>query len=35
MGLHHDDGLAIVKEIPDPELERKRKKFVEIFKRMD
>ena len=33
--LHHDDGLAIVKEMPDPELERKRKKFVEIFKRMD
>ena len=35
VGLYHDDGLAIVKEMPDPELERKRKKFVEIFKRMD
>ena len=35
VGLYHHDGLAIVKEMPDPELERKRKKIVEIFKRMD
>ena len=33
VGLYRDDGLAIVKQMPDPELERKRKKIIEIFKK--
>ena len=31
--LYRDDGLAIVKQMPGPELERKRKKIIEIFKK--
>ena len=30
--LYRDDGLAIVKQIPGPEFERKRKKIIETFK---
>ena len=33
VGLHQDDGLAIVKQMPGPELEGKRKKIIEIFKK--
>ena len=33
VGLYRDDGLAIVKQMPGPELERKRKKIIEIFKK--
>ena len=33
VGLYRDDGLAIVKQIPGPELEIKRKKIIEIFKK--
>ena len=33
MGLYRDEGLAIVKQMPGPELERKRKKIIEIFKK--
>ena len=29
------DGLAIVKQMPGPELERKRKKIIEIFKKYE
>ena len=32
VGLYRDDGLAIVKQMPDPELERKRK-IIETFKK--
>ena len=35
VGLYRDDGLAIVKQMLGPELERKRKKIIEIFKNMD
>ena len=31
--LYRDDGLAIVKQMPGPELERKRKKIIETFKK--
>ena len=31
--LYRDGGLAIVKQMPGPELERKRKKIIEIFKK--
>ena len=33
VGLYRHDGLAIVKQVPGPELERKRKKIIETFKR--
>ena len=33
VGLYRDDGLAIGKQMPGPELERKRKKIIEIFKK--
>ena len=33
VGLYRDDGLAIVKQMPGPELERKRKKIIETFKK--
>ena len=33
VGLYRDDGLTIVKQMPGPELERKRKKIIEIFKK--
>ena len=33
VGLYRDDGLAIVKQIPGPELERKRNTIIEIFKK--
>ena len=36
VGLYRYDGLAIVKQMPRPELERKRKKIIETFvKSMD
>ena len=31
--LYRDDGLAIVKQMPGPELERKTKKIIQIFKK--
>ena len=31
--LYRDDGLAIAKQMPGPELERKRKKIIETFKK--
>ena len=34
VGLYRGDGLAIVKQIPSPELERKRKKVIEKFKKV-
>ena len=33
VGLHRDDGLAIVKQMTGSELERKRKKIFETFKK--
>ena len=33
--LYRDDGLAIVKQMPGPELERKRKKIIETFKKYE
>ena len=33
VGLYRDDGLAIVKQMPGPELERKTKKNIETFKK--
>ena len=33
VGLHRDDGVAIVKQMTGPELERKRKKIFETFKK--
>ena len=33
VGLYRNDGLAIVKQMPGPELERKRKKIIETFKK--
>ena len=33
--LYRDDGLAIVKQIPGPEFERKRKKTLKHLKIMD
>ena len=35
VGLYQNDGLAIVKGMPGPELERKRKTIIETFKSMD
>ena len=33
--LYRDDGLAIVKQMPGPELERRRKKILKYLKSMD
>ena len=33
VGLHRDDGLAIVKQMTGPEIERKRKKIFETFEK--
>ena len=35
VGLHQDDGLAIVKQMPGPELERKEKRLLKYLKSMD
>ena len=35
VGLYRDDGLAIVKQMPGPELERKRKRLLKYLKSMD
>ena len=35
VGLYRDDGLAIVKQMPGPELERKRKTLLKYLKSMD
>ena len=31
-GLYRDDGLAVIKGLPDPEIERLKKNVAEIFK---
>ena len=33
VGLYRDDGLGVVKQMLGPELERKRKKIIQIFKK--
>ena len=33
VGLYWDDGPAIVKQMPGPQLERKRKTIIETFKK--
>ena len=33
VALYRDDGPAIVKQMPGPELERKRKTIIETFKK--
>ena len=33
-GLYRDDGLGFMKEIPGPEMERKRKQIIKIFKKL-
>ena len=33
-GLYRDDGLGVTKELPGPEMERKRKQIIEIFKKL-
>ena len=35
VGLHQDDGLAIVKQMPGPELKRKEKRLLKYLKSMD
>ena len=34
-GLYRDDGLGVTKELPGPEMERKRKQIIEIFKKLE
>ena len=33
-GLYRDDGLGVMKELPGPEMERKRKQIIKIFKKL-
>ena len=33
VGLYHDDGLGIFKNISRPEIERKKKAIVKVFKK--
>ena len=33
-GLYRDDGLRVTKELPRPEMERKQKQIIEIFKKL-
>ena len=33
--LYGDDGLAIVKQMPVPELERRKKKIIELFRKCE
>ena len=33
-GLYRDDGLGVTKELPGPEMERKRKQIIEVFKKL-
>ena len=32
VGLYHDDGLGIMKNMSAPEIEQKRKQMIKIFK---
>ena len=32
--LYRDDGLGVMKELPGPEMERKRKQIIKIFKKL-
>ena len=33
-GLYRDDGLGVMKELPGPEMERKRKQIIKIFQKL-
>ena len=33
-GLYRDDGLGVMKDLPGPEMERKRKQIIKIFKKL-
>ena len=35
VGLYRDHGLAVIKQMPGPELDRKRKKIIEVFKKYE